>query len=103
MAGDDRADRLTELEAELARRQEDLALLADATVELAGSVDTHELGDSTCRIVARYLGADCVEVQTSESTYRHVERFAAGGLPHDRPADGMLPLETAIGRVGELR
>jgi diguanylate cyclase (GGDEF)-like protein len=102
-AGDARDDRLTELQAELARREEDLALLADAMVELGRSVDTHELGDATCRIVARYLGADCVELQTPESTYRHVERFAAGGQPHDRAADGMLPLETAIGRLGELR
>lgn len=97
------ASRLPEVEAELARRDEDLQLLADATIELGTTVDTHELGDLTCRVVARYLGADCVELHTQESTFRHVERFAAGGQAHDRPADGMLPLMTPIGRIGELR
>jgi diguanylate cyclase (GGDEF)-like protein len=94
---------LPEVQAELARRDEDLRLLADAMVELGATVDTHDLGDLTCRVVARYLGADCVELQTNESTFRHVERFAAGGKAHDRAADGMRPLETPVGRLGELR
>ena len=92
-------DRLAETEAELARRDEDLRLLAEASRELAATVDTHELGDLTCRLVARFLGADAVELQTAQSTYRHVERDQRG----DRPADGFVPLATAIGRVGDLR
>jgi diguanylate cyclase (GGDEF)-like protein len=97
------AAQLPEVEAELARRDEDLRILAEAMTDLGASVDVHELGDLTCRVVARYLGADCVELQTHESTFRHVERFAAEGRPHDRAPDGMLPLQTPLGRVGELR
>ena len=92
-------DRLAEAEAELARRNEDLRMLADASRELAATVDTHELGDLTCRLVCRFLGADAVELQTAESTYRHVERHTID----DRGPEGFLPLQTAIGRVGALR
>src|SRR4051794_41804897 len=74
-------------------------MLADASRELGATVDTHELGDLTCRLVARFLGADAVELQTTESTYRHVERHTIA----DRGPDGFLPLQTAIGRVGALR
>ena len=44
--------RLPEVEAELARREEDLQMLANAMTELGTTVDTHELGDLTCRVVA---------------------------------------------------
>src|SRR3954468_12571938 len=67
--------------------------------ELGATVDTHELGDLTCRLVCRFLGADAVELQTAESTYRHVERHTI----EDRGPEGFLPLSTAIGRVGALR
>src|SRR5437899_1475712 len=90
---------MAELQAELARREEDLRLLAEAAGELGATVDTHELGDLTCRLVARFLGADVVELQTAESTYRHIERAHTD----ERAADGFCPLQTPLGRVGDLR
>ena len=89
--------RVAALTAELGRRTRDLGVLQEASAELAGSTDTHELGDLTCRWVARLLQADVVELAMAESTFRYAEEARQG------PADGMMPLETALGRVGELR
>ena len=91
------AARVTALTAELGRRTRDLRVLHEASAELAATTDTHELGDLTCRWVARFLEADVVELAMAESTFRYAEGTRQG------PADGMVPLETALGRVGELR
>jgi diguanylate cyclase (GGDEF)-like protein len=89
--------RVAALTAELGRRTRDLRVLQEASAELAASTDIHELGDLTCRWVARFLEADVVELAMAESTFRYAEGVRQG------PADGMMPLETALGRVGELR
>ena len=73
-----------------------VAFLHEASRTLGASTDTHELADLTCQLVQRLLGADAVEVQLAESSFRCGD--AATG-----PADGLLPMETALGRVGDLR
>jgi diguanylate cyclase (GGDEF)-like protein len=47
--------------------------------------------------VARLLDADAVELEMPEATFRYSE------VANTSPANGMLPLETALGRVGDLR
>ena len=74
---------------------EPVAFLHEASRTLGASTDTHELADLTCQLVQRLLGADAVEVQLAESSFRCGEA--------DGPADGLLPMETALGRVGDLR
>ncbi|MDQ1396598.1 MAG: diguanylate cyclase [Acidimicrobiaceae bacterium] len=93
----DASSRVAALTAELARRTRDLRMLHEASTELGATTDTHELADLTCRWVARLLDADAVELEMPEATFRYSE------VANTSPANGMLPLETALGRVGDLR
>ena len=47
-----------------------VAFLHEASRTLGASTDTHELADLTCQLVQRLLGADAVEVQLAESSFR---------------------------------
>ena len=90
-----RSTRLAEAAAEVERSAGDVGFLHEATRALADSTDTHELSDLAVRLVARLLKAEAVELQLPESSYRCGESRG--------PADGFMPLETALGRIGDLR
>jgi diguanylate cyclase (GGDEF)-like protein len=74
-----------------------LAAVHRACRPLMTATGTFELAELACHLVATYLGADAVEMETPEGDYRW------GSRPEAVPPAGLCPLETAIGQVGTLR
>jgi diguanylate cyclase (GGDEF)-like protein len=74
-----------------------MAAVHRACGPLRTATGTFELAELACHVVATYLGADAVEMETPEGDYRW------GTRQDSVPPTGMCPLETAIGQVGTLR
>jgi diguanylate cyclase (GGDEF)-like protein len=68
-----------------------------ATLALGDATDQSELGDLTCQLVGEHLSADAVELQLAGNTFRWSSSDTSG------PSDGLVPLETPLGRMGDIR
>jgi diguanylate cyclase (GGDEF)-like protein len=90
------ASKLTDLTHELAARQRDLQTLYDASVDMASSQTLEELGQSTSRLLCRYLGASHVQVTFDDESYTWPD-----SPPSGRP-DGTSALSAARATVGRL-
>lgn len=91
------AQRLGGMAVALARRNRDLRTLHEAAAALDTTLSLDDVARTTCSVVAAYLDADHVVVETVGTTVR-----SSDAVPASDPT-GRLPLRTPRGEIGELR